>query len=58
MPYEVRQQGDNYEVVNTDSGEVKATHVPPDAKEKADAQVKLLSAIEHHPRWEPSNAAE
>jgi hypothetical protein len=47
MPYEVRKSGENYEVVNKDSGDVKATHEPPDAKEKADAQVKLLHDIEN-----------
>lgn len=47
MPYEARQNGDNYEVVNTDSGEVKATHMPPDAKEKADSQIKLLHDLEN-----------
>lgn len=53
MPYEVRQAGDKYEVINSDSGEVKATHEPPDAKEKADAQVRLLEAVEHNPEWIP-----
>lgn len=46
MPYEVRKSGENYEVVNKDTGDVKATHMPPDAKEKADAQVKLLHDVE------------
>jgi hypothetical protein len=47
MPYEARKSGENYEVVNKDTGDVKATHEPPDAKEKADAQVKLLHDIEN-----------
>jgi len=47
MPYEVRKDGDNYQVVNKDTGDIKATHVPPDAKEKADTQVKLLHDLEH-----------
>jgi hypothetical protein len=55
MPYEVRQNGANYEVVNKETGEVKATHEPPDAKEKAEKQVRLLEAIEHDPNWEPTN---
>jgi len=54
MPYEVRQSGDNYEVINKDSGEVKATHTPPDAKEKAEAQLRLLEAVEHNPEWTPT----
>lgn len=55
MPYEIRQAGDNYEVINKDTGEVKATHTPPDAQKKAEKQVRLLEAIEHDPNWEPSN---
>lgn len=55
MPYEIRQSGENYEVVNKETGEVKATHEPPDAKEKAEKQVRLLEAIEHDPNWEPTN---
>lgn len=46
MPYEVKPNGDNYEVVNTETQEVKAVHEPPDAKEKAERQVRLLHAIE------------
>jgi len=54
MPYEVRKQEgtDNYEVINKDTNDVKAVHEPPDAKEKAEKQVKLLEAIEHDPEWE------
>jgi hypothetical protein len=52
MPYEVRAAGDNYEVVNKDSGDVKAVHEPPDAKDKAERQVRLLEAIENNPDWE------
>ena len=55
MPYEIRQKGQDYEVVNKDSGEVKATHTPPDAKEKAEKQVRLLHAIENDPEWEATN---
>jgi hypothetical protein len=47
MPYEIRQNGENYDVVNTDTGEVKATHEPPDAKEKAEKQVELLRHVEN-----------
>jgi len=46
MPYEIRKSGENYEVVNKDTGEVKATHTPPDAKKKAKRQVALLHDME------------
>lgn len=54
MPYEIRKKegSDDYEVINKDTGEVKATHEPPDAKEKAEKQVRLLEAIENDPGWE------
>lgn len=52
MPYEIKQSGENYEVINSETHEVKATHNPPDAKEKAEKQVRLLEAIEHDPEWE------
>lgn len=57
MPYSIRKQEgtENYEVVNTETEEVKAVHEPPDAKDKAERQVRLLEAIEHDPGWEPSN---
>lgn len=44
MPYEVRKDGDQYCVFNTESGDKKACH---DSEEKADAQVRLLQGIEH-----------
>lgn len=53
MPYEIRKEGEDYLVVNKDTGEVKARHEPPDAQEKAEAQVKLLEGIEHG--WEPES---
>lgn len=52
MPYEIRENGDNYEVINTSTKEVKATHEPPDAKAKAERQVHLLEAMENNPGWE------
>ena len=52
MPYEIRKNGESYDVVNTETEEVKATHEPPDAKEKAEHQVKLLHAVENDPEWE------
>ena len=55
MPYEVRKNGENYEVINAETKEVKAVHEPPDAEEKAEKQVKLLHAVENNPNWEPTN---
>ena len=46
MPYEIRKAGENYEVVNSQTGEVKATHEPPDAEENAKKQVALLNHVE------------
>lgn len=47
MPYEIAQDGEDYLVKNTDTGDVKARHTPPDAKEKAEKQVALLHKLEH-----------
>lgn len=47
MPYEVRKDGEDYLVINKDTGAEKARHAPPDAKEKADKQVALLHDLEH-----------
>jgi hypothetical protein len=46
--YEARQAegSENWEVVNAETEEVKATHGPPDAKEKAERQVRMLSELE------------
>lgn len=56
MPYEIREtDGGKYEVINSETKEVKAVHEPPDAKEKAERQVHLLHAIENDPNWEPTN---
>ena len=55
MPYEIKQNGENYDVLNKDTGEVKATHEPPDAKDKAEHQVELLNEIEKDPSWEADN---
>lgn len=48
MPYKVRKQEgtENYEVVNTETNEVKAVHEPPDAEEKAERQVRILHEYE------------
>lgn len=53
MPYEARKgDGEKWNVVNTETGDVKAEHEPPDAEEKAKRQVKLLTAVEKDPEWE------
>lgn len=52
MPYKIRQDGENWVVVNADTDEVKATHTPPDAKEKAERQLDLLQQIEKDPEWD------
>lgn len=55
MPYEARAKENEpevWEVINKDTGEVKAEHEPPDAKEKAEKQVHLLEAVENDPGWE------
>lgn len=52
MPYEIKADGDDYLVINKDTGEEKARHTPPDAKEKAEKQVHLLESIENDPGWE------
>ena len=48
MPYEIEKDGENYLVKNSETGEVKATHEPPDAKEKAERQLRLLEEVEHN----------
>lgn len=53
MPYEIRHVGGNgYEVINKDTGEVKAKH---STKEDAERQVRLLHAIENDPNWEATH---
>jgi len=47
MPYEIKKDGEDYLVINKDTGETKARHTDPDAKEKAEEQVRLLEGIEH-----------
>lgn len=46
MPYTVRDapDGEGFEVVNSDTGEVKAKH---STKADAERQVRLLEGIEH-----------
>jgi hypothetical protein len=59
MPYEARKgEGETYDVVNSETGDVKTTHEAPDAKEKAERQVKLLNEIETDPAWEEEHASD
>lgn len=55
MPYEVKKDGENYQVINSTTQEVKDTHEPPDAEQKATRQVHLLNEIEKDPAWEADN---
>lgn len=52
MPYEIKENDGTYEVVNKDTGEVKAKHTD---KADAERQVRLLEAIEHNADWKPKN---
>lgn len=52
MPYKIEQDGEKWNVVNTETEEVVAIHEPPDAKEKAERQVKLLHEVENDPAWD------
>lgn len=52
MPYKVEHHGDQWEVKNEDTGDVKGTH---ETKEEAERQMRLLNAIENDPEWEPRN---
>lgn len=53
MPYEVRAKGGQWEVINSETQDVKGTH---ESKEEAERQLRLLNAIEHDPGFEPRNA--
>ena len=52
MPYEAKQNGENWEVINKETGDVKAVHEPPEAEEKAKRQVHLLTTMEDHEGWD------
>jgi hypothetical protein len=43
MPYKVEEHDGKYDVVNTETDEVKATH---DTREDAERQVRLLHELE------------
>lgn len=51
MPYEIKgpTSTGKYEVVNKDTGAVKAEH---DTKEDAERQVRLLHEVENSGEWE------
>ena len=44
MPYAVLKKGNKWLLINKDTGKVKGTH---ESKKKAEAQRRLLQAIEH-----------
>ena len=46
MPYSTRRVGKDYQVIVTDTEEVKGTHKPPNAKKKAEAQCRALEESE------------
>lgn len=48
MPYEIKPNGSEFEVVNKDTGEVKAKH---STHADAEKQVRLLHAMENDPGW-------
>ncbi len=50
MPYSVEKSGKKFVVKNTATGHVKGTH---STKEDAEAQMRLLQAIEHNPNFKP-----
>lgn len=58
MPYEIRENGEDYEVISKTTGRVVATHKPPNAEDKAKKQVHLLEAVENDPQWKPTHQPE
>lgn len=54
MPYEIKGPNSDgkYQVVNKDTGDVKAEHT---TKEDAERQIRLLHAVENDPEWEAKN---
>jgi len=51
MPYTIKKRGRKYQVVNTQTGDVKGTH---DSLTKAEKQISLLRGVEHG--WHPTGA--
>jgi hypothetical protein len=58
MPYKVEMDGEKANVVNEETGQVRDTHEPPEAKEKAERQVRLLNDIEKDPAWDEEGEKE
>lgn len=50
MPYQIRKSGSGFQVVNRLTEKVHAKHT---TKEKAEAQLRLLEAIDHDPKFKP-----
>ena len=50
MPYAIRRTRGGHKVVNTATGKVHAEHT---SRAKAEAQVRLLNAVEHNPNFRP-----
>lgn len=48
MPVRISKSGSRYKV--THGGKVSAKHT---TKAKAEAQARLLQAVEHNPNWKP-----
>ena len=53
MPYAIRRKGTRYQVVNSETGEVKAEST---SRAKAERQIRLLRGIEHG--WTPTGDGE
>ncbi len=51
MPYSIKPNKGKFEVVNTETGQVKGTH---DSRVKAQRQRRLLETIKHNPNWKPT----
>lgn len=47
MPYEARRVGEKWEVVNTETQEVKTAHEGPNAEITAKRQVRILTEMEN-----------
>lgn len=49
MPYAIKRKGRQYQVVNTETGDIKASST---SKAKAEKQLRLLRGLEHG--WTPT----
>jgi len=50
VPYKISRTIGGFRVVNTTTGKVHAEHT---SRAKAQAQVRLLNAVEHNPKFRP-----